>query len=291
MTEHVSKMTINSRPIEVRVSADNIAPGEDVVLYNRDKPPSYESDWSDVGYTVQDFLTPHENELIRESARVGLMTTLSELNLPTDGFTLETYHKFVNDETHLQVVEQIRAGGDGTGGLPYDRLPVTLERIEQRISEICKCSVVGRKTFDAGNGRTIESKCFWVRIVRPQKFSDNNPPHRDNHLERGGSEGKKAVNLYYPLAGSNENSSLPVIPKSHLWSEKDTTRTFGNVLVNGVKFTNPAIVSSVHGLNLITPNPKLNQAMVFTPYLIHGGGFNFNTDSTRISLEMRFWRA
>jgi len=49
-------------------------------------------------------------------------------------------------------------------------------------------------------------------------------------------------------------------------------------------------VSTKHGLDLITPNPGLNEAMIFTPYAIHGGGFNFNTDKTRVSLEMRFWR-
>jgi hypothetical protein len=290
MIEYLSKITVNGRAIEIPVTAERIEAGEDVVLFNQDMPPSFEADWMQTGYTVQDFLTPEENESIKQAAQTGIKNSMDELNIPSEGFTLEKYHEFVNDETHMQVVDQIRAGGDGTGGIPYNRLPVSLERIEERISQICNCKVVGRKTFNCGEGKTITSSCFWVRIVRPQKFKDNNPPHRDNHLDRGGDEGKKAVNLYYPLAGSNENSALPIIPGSHLWSEKDTVRTFGQVFVNGVKFTNPAIVDSVHGLNLITPNPKFNQVMVFTPYVIHGGGFNFNSDVTRVSLEMRFWR-
>jgi ectoine hydroxylase-related dioxygenase (phytanoyl-CoA dioxygenase family) len=40
---------------------------------------------------------------------------------------------------------------------------------------------------------------------------------------------------------------------------------------------------------LIRPNPKENEVMLFSPYLVHGGGYNFNADVTRISLEMRFW--
>jgi ectoine hydroxylase-related dioxygenase (phytanoyl-CoA dioxygenase family) len=41
---------------------------------------------------------------------------------------------------------------------------------------------------------------------------------------------------------------------------------------------------------MIRPNPKPGQAMLFSPYLVHGGGYNLNTDTTRVSLEMRFWK-
>lgn len=290
MSEFLSKIKINNRNIEINVTADKISSGEDIVLYTRDKPPSYESIWSDTGYTVDKFLSAEENDKIKTMVLNGLKKEISSLGIDTTNFTLDKYHTFVDDKQHLEVVEKIRAGGDGTGGLLLDGFCIPVERIEERISEICNTKVTTRKTFDLGNSKTFTVKTFWVRIVRPQKYQDNNPPHRDVHLDRGGIEGPKAINIYYPLAGSNENSALPVIPKSHLWSEKDTTRTFGDVFVNGVKFTNPAIVDSVYGLNLITPNPDINQVMVFTPYLIHGGGFNFNSDVTRISLEMRFWR-
>ena len=35
---------------------------------------------------------------------------------------------------------------------------------------------------------------------------------------------------------------------------------------------------------------KENEVMLFSPYLVHGGGYNFNADVTRISLEIRFWK-
>ena len=40
---------------------------------------------------------------------------------------------------------------------------------------------------------------------------------------------------------------------------------------------------------MIRPNPKLGEALIFTPFLIHGAAVN-NSDLTRISLELRFPR-
>ena len=34
-----------------------------------------------------------------------------------------------------------------------------------------------------------------------------------------------------------------------------------------------------------------SELLVFSPYLIHGGGVNFQGTVTRASLEARFWRA
>ncbi len=33
-----------------------------------------------------------------------------------------------------------------------------------------------------------------------------------------------------------------------------------------------------------------NEFMLFSPYLVHGGGYNFNENKTKMSLEMRFWK-
>ena len=41
---------------------------------------------------------------------------------------------------------------------------------------------------------------------------------------------------------------------------------------------------------LVRPNPGRNEMIVFSPYLIHRGGVNLNPDTTRMSLEMRFWQ-
>ena len=55
-------------------------------------------------------------------------------------------------------------------------------------------------------------------------------------------------------------------------------------------FTVPSVVGAAFPLTLERPNPGPNEVLVFSPYLIHGGGFNQQVDRTRVSLEMRFWR-
>ena len=42
-------------------------------------------------------------------------------------------------------------------------------------------------------------------------------------------------------------------------------------------------------MDFIRPRIMDNDVMVFSPYMIHGGGPNFS-NKTRVSLEMRFWK-
>jgi ectoine hydroxylase-related dioxygenase (phytanoyl-CoA dioxygenase family) len=99
------------------------------------------------------------------------------------------------------------------------------------------------------------------------------------------------VNIYVPLFGSDENSSLKLQPGSHKWNEKDTMVTTGGAYFKHTnkKYSVDAIVSSKVPLDMIRPNPKENQMMIFSPYLIHGCAKNEN-DTTRFSLEIRFIR-
>jgi len=287
MSDFLSKMTINSRPVEVFVSADNIAPGKDEVLFNMDTTPvSTSLPWAEMGYTVQEFLTPEKNEIIRQGIKEIIVDILNSIGVETHGFKLENYHNFVDDATHIKFADVIRSGSKGTGGISMDKFPLSINEIDERISQICETKVTARKTFDLGDGKNYTVQHFHLRVVRPQHYKDNNPPHRDVHLDRN----RGAVNLYFPLAGSTNDSSLPIIPGSHLWSESEIVRTYGDTYANGVKYTNPATIAAAKGLNLITPNPGPEQVMVFTPYTIHGGGFNFNKNTTRVSLEMRFWK-
>ena len=126
---------------------------------------------------------------------------------------------------------------------------------------------------------------FCVRVVRPRS-RDNNPPHRDVWLDRL----RHAINIYVPLAGSTALSSLPIVPGSHLWAESEIERTVSGARVNGIEFTVPSVVGSTKPLRIVRPDPGLNEFLVFSPYLIHGGAFNQLPDRTRVSLEMRFWR-
>lgn len=286
MNEITAAVKINERIIDLPIKAERFAPGKNEVLFNIDESPVKISlPWSRQGYTIQKFLSPKKNETLRKGIKNIIVDILNSINVNTEGFELHNYHKFVNDDTHIKFADAIRAGSDGTGGISMDKFPLPIEDIDKRISEICETKVTARKIFDLGEGKTYTVKHFWIRVVRPQHYKDNNPPHRDVHLDRS----RGAVNLYFPLAGSTVDSSLPLIPGSHFWPETEIVRTYGEAYVNDVKYTNPATVAAVRGLNLITPNPGPEEVMVFTPYTIHGGGYNFNEDTTRVSLEMRFW--
>jgi hypothetical protein len=198
-----------------------------------------------------------------------------------DLFTLDSYHKYVDDTVHKKIVEEFRAGFFGVGGIPLSKLGIPYSDLDCFINE-----QIGGKELSCHYKRYgISLKNFWIRIVRPNT-NDNNPPHKDVHVKRI----NKNINIYLPLAGSDMNSSLPVIPASHLESDSEYIISGSPCYVNGRKFTVPAIVHRRRGLDMITPNPSLGEVMIFTPHLIHGGGVNYNQDTTRVSLEMRFFK-
>lgn len=201
-------------------------------------------------------------------------------NVCLDNFDLETYHKFVDDNLHKKVISKIQGKFLGMNGIHLNYLGIPYTNLDEFINE-----QIGSKNLSCHYKRYgISLKNFWVRIIRPNSL-DNNPPHKDGHIGRI----NKNVNIYLPLAGSNEKSSLPIIPKSHLETDDNYIISSSPYLVNGKKFSVPCTVYRKNGLDLITPNPKEDEIMIFTPWLIHGGGINSNSDSTRVSLEMRFF--
>jgi ectoine hydroxylase-related dioxygenase (phytanoyl-CoA dioxygenase family) len=129
---------------------------------------------------------------------------------------------------------------------------------------------------------------LWVRICRPSKIYENdfNPCHKDVYLDFY----RNTVNIYLPIIGSNNNSSLTIQPESHKWNENETMVTTGGAFFksSNKKYSVDAIVASKKPLNMIRPNPDVHQLMLFSPYLIHGCANNDNLDTTRLSLEVRF---
>jgi Phytanoyl-CoA dioxygenase (PhyH) len=250
--------------------------GNEEVLLLQDDDLTAKSNWHQNGYTVQPFLQAEMFDQIHKGVTYIVKTFVENetgKNLP--GFTLEKYHEFCSDnEMHLRVVSNFQKC------LPIEDFPVDFKLLDERISEICGIAVT------ANHQDKEASQKFCIRIVRPQRKTDNNPPHRDVWLGRL----RNAVNIYLPLAGSNIKSSLPIIPGSHLWKESEIERTITGSKVNDVVFTVPCVVGSSHGLKMIRPQAGLNEVMVFSPYLIHGGGCNLNEDVTRVSIEIRFWR-
>ena len=59
-----------------------------------------------------------------------------------------------------------------------------------------------------------------LRINRPRTY-DINPPHRDGYIDAF----KDVLNIWLPISGCNENTSLPVIPGSHFLPENKLFKT------------------------------------------------------------------
>ena len=231
--------------------------------------------WAAAGFTVTPFLMPDEFIRLAEGIRFTLRGRIEAAGIPVPAdFALERYHEVVtSDQAHAAVSAR------GPWCHPVGDLGVPVDAINRRVSEILGLRVATTPPH------TEFPEHFCYRVVRPRS-RDNNPPHRDVWLDRL----RHAVNIYVPFAGSTPRSSLPLVRGSHRWQEAEIERTVEGARVNGMTFTVPSVVGAAHPLALERPNPALNEVLVFSPYLIHGGAFNQQTDRTRVSLEMRFWR-
>jgi hypothetical protein len=204
----------------------------------------------------------------------------NKINVSDSNFRLSNYHTYVDDALHKQVVDSFRERGV-MNGIPLSELGVTPNEMDDFVNTEIK----SKRRLSCNQTRDgITLDVFWIRIVRPQ-VHDNNPPHKDTHLPGI----QKNINIYLPLAGSNRKSSLPLIPKSHNELESEYIVSSSPCHINGKLFTVPAIVHRNNRLEMTTPDPKEGEVMLFTPHLIHGGGSNDNQNTTRVSLEMRFF--
>jgi len=248
--------------------------GPATVLLEADDNVIRDSGWNDRGYCVAPFLSEQYRRQLCEGFAELIRGEMEAVGVRTGpGFRLEKYHRMVTDEQHAAVIHRTRVGFEG------HQFPIRLDVVAQRISEICRApvSVAGPK---------YSGRPFFLRIVRPNKAQDNNPPHRDvwlDHLRDG-------VNIYVPIAGSNAQSSLPVVTGSHTWSESEIERSVSGARIQGFKYTVPTVTRANRGIVMTRPDPKPDEVLVFSPYLIHGGAVNLNEDTTRVSLEMRLWR-
>ncbi|PSR53371.1 hypothetical protein AHMF7605_07440 [Adhaeribacter arboris] len=267
------KYQINNKDFQIEVKGER-AFGKDAVLFLQDDNLIAQTSWQKEGFTLFPFLNPTDFDFLN----AGLKQYLRELirtfgvNIPST-FNMEKYHEAVadNQELHIAIINEAKQ-------VDYKDFPVPILTIIERIEEEVKMPLT------VLNPNTQEYH-FSYRIVRPRK-SDFNALHRDAwHPEL-----KNCLNLYLPVAGSNELTSLCLIPGSHYWSENTVERTLSGAIMNGSQYTVPGLTATSNELKLIRPNPVKNQALLFTPYLIHGGAANLSEDTTRISVEIRFWR-
>ena len=247
--------------------------GPDIVLLDHATDITEPNDWNQTGFTIQELFDANTNALFHKVTRELLIQCWEEAGLSVElGFKLDQYHTLVEDlPTHLAAVDKTKL-------LHVDRFPISVGLMENRVSEICSVGLKAKNPFD---GQSV----FHFRVIRPQQ-KDHNPLHRDIWLE----DYDDCINIYIPVAGSNEHSSLILIPGSHRWPESRIEKTQGGAVIGGVKFNVPAVTSIKGSYDVVRPNPSENQLMVFSPYLIHGGAANMCESTTRISIEMRFWK-
>ena len=223
------------------------------------------------GYIISEFLQYADYENYVGSVKNQFRNIFNDLTIEIDeNFNLEDYHHVIGKQ-HLALVNRIKH-------IETCNFPVDSNVIEDRVSEILG--------FRVSNFNPITNeKVYHYRIVRPLQ-PDYNPIHRDTwHPEYA-----ECVNIYMPICGSNEYSSLPLLEGSQFINDNMFERTPGGAMFNDIQFTVPAVTNSKEPFEMIRPNPKKNEIMLFSPYLIHGAASNWNKDKTRISLEMRFWR-
>ena len=265
---------IENDEIDLLLEGDTFT-GEHITLVNQDTNLIDELNWTESGYTVEKFLS----KKLYEKVQIGISEIVKNLVTKAGGeidenFSLEKYHLYVDDNIHLKIAEMIQPGWN------ISSFPVDFNLINVRVSEIINKEVTAE-------AKHLGIYNYFLRIVRPMKFQDNNPPHRDVWLDRL----RNAVNIYVPICGSSQKSSLPLVEGSHLAKESEIERTTDGALLNGTKYSVPCVISYKNEKpKLIRPVVNKNEIMVFSPYLVHGGGYNFQKNLTRISLEARFWK-
>jgi hypothetical protein len=238
----------------------NSSYGKDEILLNKDINLLENTNHDDRGFFIIDIDDELQTKIQKFLLEQIYLITNKRINI-------EKYHEMISDEEHTKIINN----------MPYKKNNDAINKIaiylEDKISSSLKCKV---KIFNDD---------LWIRICRPSSFykSDFNPFHRDIYLDFY----RNTINIYLPISGSDEKSSLTMQPSSHKWNENITRTTKGGSNIRGKKYSVDAIVCSKIKLNMIRPNPLSNQLLIFSPYLIHGGAHNDNMQ-TRFSLEVRF---
>jgi len=266
------KYELNNHPVHYFPEGEKTS-GTPTVLLHQAIDLTASTAWSKAGYTVESLFDKDTFGLFQSEATLLILNCWQNAGLPVSpGFKLDQYHTLIDTQAqHLAAVAHTKL-------LPATKFPLGIHRIEKRIAEICGTELMAKNPFD-------NQSVFHFRVVRPRS-NDNNPLHRDVWL----ADYANCINLYLPIAGSNFNTSLSLIPGSHHWPENKVERTREGALIHNTKFNVPA-VSNIEGTyEMIRPDPQENEVLVFSPYLIHGGAVNLTPNQTRISIELRLWK-
>ncbi|NND61638.1 MAG: phytanoyl-CoA dioxygenase [Flavobacteriaceae bacterium] len=272
MAVETCSLQIDNEPFNFEVTGE-FSWGEPEKLYKEDDNVISKVDWTSLGYGVVDAFTEKEFDALKASVRSNILRAIQENKIEVDPqeFRLEDYHKIVTkNDDHLGVI-------DITRNLTNEDFDFDIELLVERFGNI-----LGYKLTSWVE--ELQKTHIQIRINRPSSL-DINPPHKDGYL----SYWEDIVNVWIPIAGCTSETSLPVAPGSHLLSEDEIYRTESKgATINGNTYYVPCILKTKSGnLNMVRPNPAEGEALLFSPFLIHGAAVN-RSEHTRVSMELRF---
>ena len=151
------------------------------------------------GYIVEKFLRELDYDDLVSKLEKFVKKHLKSFGIEIDDLT--QYHNVVDDDMHYKVYKKLYDNSF------FDEIDFDITIIEERISEILNRKLVIKDDYYQDTKRIL------IRVIRPNK-NDMSPMHRDSWLDKLKESG---INLYVPLWGSNENSSLAVTEGSHKW--------------------------------------------------------------------------
>ena len=271
----ICSLYIDNEPYQFKVEGDFFW-GKEELLYKREDNVLSKMSWENKGYKTVKAFEDDDFDILKESVRNIIIDALLANNIDVDKskFKLKDYHKYITtNDLHNKVISITR-------NLETKDFDFDIDALANRFGDILGFKLTSWV-------EELQKSHVQIRISRPSSL-DINPPHRDGYL----SYWEDIVNVWLPIEGCNNKSSLPVMPQSHLLPENEILRTESKgAKINGNVYYVPCILETKEGaIKMIRPNPKEGEALLFTPFLIHGSAVNQNNDITRISLELRFPR-
>ena len=271
--------TINNKLVSFNVEDDTpFFKGKEENLSQKYNDITFNCNWYDSGYVIYDlseFIDFNQmKSRLTKTIRNKISETNREINL--EGFSLEKYHKFVNHETHLDVIKKTRR-------LFADDLIFDEKKIISCIEKI-----IGLPLSYSPHGSSFKQHII-ARINTPNSIGFN-PAHKDIYEYFDGENYiPQMINVWIPICGVNKSTGLPVVPASHLLNENKIERTKAGSFFEGSKYSVNCIKSWDSETSMKLISPTYSSALIFSSHLIHGLGVNNNIDETRISLEFRLY--
>jgi ectoine hydroxylase-related dioxygenase (phytanoyl-CoA dioxygenase family) len=249
--------------------------GNDIISINESDNLLSETQYENNGFFVIRILEDENYVILKNRITSFIQKRIEEITgTKISNFSLDKYHTFIkNDEEHYKIAN-------------WEMDVNVLAEFEEIIRSVLSATIRKKLQLKKIIINDKLQEIIGFRIVRPSK-GDENPFHRDSWMKQW----ENTLNVWIPIAGCNSENSLTVIEDSHFWNDSRICRTKEGVVYNKKKFRVAAAISTDYEVRLQIPNPSYGEALVFSPYLIHGNAKNNINDTTRVSIELRYERA